>query len=333
MKTFLILLLAFTPLFIVLSVFLAIQDKRYQTGTRSVDRFITKTRLIAVNGVEYITHRGAVSNALIGHMLAGDIGALIGAMSAEQIHTDNEFTFLVFYNAQNGNKKETEKVRQTSGRFQFLVSRLEDASEEEQPQSQKAGKPKAIPKPAQRPVRRPQNSEDKTVRVPVGEYIVGEDIPAGAYALSSDKQADIYLYSSAGNDSYISSFSCEEPFFAIGKLMLKEGMKIRISSAAVAFSAYTGLKDRALMENRKPANVLTGEYIVGEDIPAGSYTLTSAEEAVIYIYENEDAKYFDDSYSCDEPDYTVGKITLKNRMRIEIHHAAMTFSPFEGLGF
>ena len=42
----------------------------------------------------------------------------------------NEFTFLVYYNGgKKGNKKEVEKVRQSSKRFDILVSKLEDVKE------------------------------------------------------------------------------------------------------------------------------------------------------------------------------------------------------------
>lgn len=97
------------------------------SGGRSQDRYIEKTRLLAVNGIEYTTHKGIIGNAILGHMVAGDVGALIGAMSSEQRHTDNEFTFLVYYNGgRKGNTKEIEKVRQSNPRFEILVKKLED---------------------------------------------------------------------------------------------------------------------------------------------------------------------------------------------------------------
>jgi hypothetical protein len=97
------------------------------SGGRSQDRYIEKTRLLAVNGIEYTTHKGMIGNAILGHMVAGDIGALIGAMSSEQRHTDNEFTFLAYYNGgRKGNTKENEKVRQSNPRFEILVKKLED---------------------------------------------------------------------------------------------------------------------------------------------------------------------------------------------------------------
>ncbi len=61
---------------------------------------------------------------IVGGMLAGEYGALYGALSASnQSPAINEFTFLVRYDT--GIRK-TEKVRENTPRFQFLVSKLED---------------------------------------------------------------------------------------------------------------------------------------------------------------------------------------------------------------
>ena len=100
---------------------------RDSSGSKSQDKYIKKTRLLAVNGIQYTTHKGIIGNAILGHMVAGDAGALIGALSSEQVHTDNEFTFLVYYNGgRYGKKKVTEKVRQSNARFKVLVDKLED---------------------------------------------------------------------------------------------------------------------------------------------------------------------------------------------------------------
>ena len=105
---------------------LLIRSVRNKAGTRASDQYIQKTKILAVNGVQYTTHKGIVSNAVVGHMAAGDTGALIGVLCSEQVHTDNEFTFLVCYNGgKKGNKKEVETVRQSSKRFNVLVSKLE----------------------------------------------------------------------------------------------------------------------------------------------------------------------------------------------------------------
>ncbi len=122
--------LAVVGLLIIFGAFILFIEMDAKAGTRSQDVYIQKTRILAVNGVEYVTHKGAFSRAIIGHAVAGSIGAILGAMSAEKVHQDNEFTFLVFYNGgKKGNAKEVETVRQSNKRFKVLLSKLEDSDE------------------------------------------------------------------------------------------------------------------------------------------------------------------------------------------------------------
>ena len=337
MKTFFLTMLVCIPVFLVFGIWAAIENKRYNEGARAVDQLIKKTRLIAVNGVDYVTNKGMITNAIIGHMLAGNIGAFLGAMSAEQVHRENEFTFLVLYNeGKKGSKREVEKVRQSSGRFQFLVSKLEDDPEKEEP-TKPVSKPKQVssptPLPSPEPIRRAQNSGIKTVNVPVGEYVVGEDIPAGSYTLTSDEYAYINISKDQDAKSHEVSYACEEPSFIIGKIILKDGMRVRIDGATMRFAVYSVKKLWDLLEAKKPAAVYSGDYIIGEDIPEGSYTLTSKEFSYIYIYDRKDSESYDASYECEDPDYIIGKVPLKNGMRIQVNSSGMTFEPFKGLGF
>ena len=236
MRLFFIFMLASIPLVLIFSLGLWIYEKQYNAGTRAVDQLITKTRLLAVNGVETVTHKGALSGAIVGHMLAGDIGAVVGAMSAEQVHRDNEFTFLVYYSeSKQGKKKEIEKVRQSSGRFHFLVSKLEDEAREK-PKKQRAEKPAAAI-----PERSPSGDAAKKVLVPIGDYIVGEDIPAGSYTLTSTKYAALHLHENADAESYADSYECEEPNFTIGKITLKDGMMVQIRYSDMTFEPFRGL--------------------------------------------------------------------------------------------
>ena len=332
--TLIIIILVSLPFVIAFAIYLSIEDKKYNAGTRDVDQLIKKTKLLSVNGIQYVTHNGALSGAIVGHMLAGDIGAIAGAMSAEQVHRDNEAIFLVYYDeSKKGAKKEVEKVRLSSGRFKFLLSKLGDDTQEEKTKKQKLDKPAAASLPATGPRRDLSEDDIKTVLVPVGDYIVGDDIPAGSYTLSSAEKATVYLYKDADAMSYNETYSCEEPSYTIGKIILKAGMRIQVKYGQIRFSTYSGIKTWDLMMAKNPARVFTGEYIVGEDIPAGSYTLTSAQKAQIYIYENADSESCNDSYECEEPNYMIGKIILKNGMRVLIHYSDMTFEPFRGLGF
>ena len=100
------------------------QEHKWKKGTLKSDSHITRTRIIAVNGITQTISRGALTRAIAGDALAGSTGALIGALSAPQETRtiDNEYTFLVFYDT--GDPK-IEKVRESSPRFKFLLSKLE----------------------------------------------------------------------------------------------------------------------------------------------------------------------------------------------------------------
>ena len=340
------LLIASFILLVVGAVFVRIADSRYNDGTRKVDGYIKKTRILAVNGVTWVTKEGAITNALAGSYYAGGLGAMLGYALTRHEHYDNEFTFLVFYDARKqGNKREIEKVRQTSGRFQFLISKLEDESgesrEDERPGAARAAssRTESLPAPQRRAPERvfrkraPNPAfQVKTVTVPVGEYVVGQDIPAGVYALSADGEGTIWLYESESSESYSVYYDCK-PDFAVGRIELKDGMKILINHNAIDFTMYADTEVWNGLLDKQPTKVLRGEYVVGQDIPPGSYTLTSDKEATIYLYASKDADTYDKYYECEEPDYIVGRVNLKDGMRIRINYGTMTFEPFRGLGF
>ncbi len=100
-------------------------NREYEHGKRSLDKHISKAKIIAVNGIEQTVPKGAITRSIVGGMLAGPTGALVGAMSASsRTETiENEYTFLVTYDF---GTHETEKVKESSPRFKFLLSKLED---------------------------------------------------------------------------------------------------------------------------------------------------------------------------------------------------------------
>lgn len=91
------------------------------------DKHITKTRIIAVNNETVTSNSGSViGRAAIGMMVAGEVGAVVGAMSAGGKKTtasgENTYTFVLMF---DDRPPETEKVKETDKRFQFLISKLE----------------------------------------------------------------------------------------------------------------------------------------------------------------------------------------------------------------
>lgn len=92
------------------------------------DKHITKTKIMAVNNdaVTYTSGGISVGGALIGGILAGDVGALLGGLTGSKTsqtrNGENIFTFLVVY---DDRPPETEKVKESSQRFKFFITKLE----------------------------------------------------------------------------------------------------------------------------------------------------------------------------------------------------------------
>ena len=73
-----------------------------------------------------------------------------------------------------------------------------------------------------------------------------------------------------------------------------------------------------------------GEYIVGEDIPAGTYTLTAYGNLTdIEVYSN--GKCIHDH--CLTSSEQVGKLPLEDGQVVRIKYGSMIFAPYKGLGF
>lgn len=107
-----------------MTVYFKSQEKKYNNGTQDRDKHIKSTRIITVNGVTPNVSGKVLRGMIVGGMLAGEEGALYGAIRASnQSPAINEYTFLVKY---DDAIQKTEKVKETSPRFQFLISKLED---------------------------------------------------------------------------------------------------------------------------------------------------------------------------------------------------------------
>ena len=80
----------------------------------------------------------------------------------------------------------------------------------------------------------------------------------------------------------------------------------------------------------KEVEVPAGTWIVGEDIPAGSYSVKPADvSAVVFkLYKDENDKYGDSSIILD----VLGKVVLEDGMIVSLNYAAI-FAPAVTLGF
>ena len=76
----------------------------------------------------------------------------------------------------------------------------------------------------------------------------------------------------------------------------------------------------------KSANVPAGEYVIGEDIPAGSYSITTDQIIVTIVIGDYDGMYVV------SPDSPVGKLTLKDGDKFKTT-ANIVLTKFAGLSF
>lgn len=89
-----------------------------------------------------------------------------------------------------------------------------------------------------------RNFAEKEVVVPVGEYIVGVDIPAGAYTVRiKDNNAQGYIVIRSADDDLVAHHLLGELWesTSIGKLTLHDGYKVEITYSPFHFSPYKGL--------------------------------------------------------------------------------------------
>lgn len=82
----------------------------------------------------------------------------------------------------------------------------------------------------------------------------------------------------------------------------------------------------------KEVTVPVGIYIVGEDIPAGNYTIRCGEDTGFnFVVRTATGKlvFSQYVYSGDH----IGKVILQNGNKVEIDYSTVIFAPYKGLGF
>jgi hypothetical protein len=82
---------------------------------------------------------------------------------------------------------------------------------------------------------------DKAVNVPVGEYIIGADIPVGIYTLTINTQSAVLMIYSENGQLIGSHIMLKDSSDTIGKITLKNGQIIEIKGSPIVFSTYKGL--------------------------------------------------------------------------------------------
>ena len=80
----------------------------------------------------------------------------------------------------------------------------------------------------------------------------------------------------------------------------------------------------------KEVTVPTGSYVVGSDIPAGTYSLGLASGTFGSMIRIND---FQEAYTVSSSDPSIGKVTLKDGDSVDISMGSIVFKTYVGLGF
>ena len=108
-----------------------------------------------------------------------------------------------------------------------------------------------------------------------------------------------------------------------------------VDLSGMSFDELVSLNGKLLKEivsrpEFKEVTVPTGTYTVGEDIPAGTYSLGLASGTFGSMIK---VNGFQDTYAVTSTDQNVGKIVLKDGDSVDISMGSVVFKPYVGLGF
>lgn len=108
-----------------------------------------------------------------------------------------------------------------------------------------------------------------------------------------------------------------------------------VDLSGMSFDELVSLNGKLLKEivsrpEFKEVTVPTGTYTVGEDIPAGTYSLGLASGTFGSMIK---VNGFQDAYAVTSTDQNVGKIVLKDGDSVDISMGSVVFKPYVGLGF
>lgn len=185
-----------------------------------------------------------------------------------------------------------------------------------------------------------------TINLDAGKYTVGTDLPVGTYRLECNgayASCQVHVYENSTSKTSTDSYLLAEMYqsSAIGKLELSKGNILSIRGSAVTLSAYNVAKTSISVKQEKPApqgsfNVPIGKYIVGDEIPAGTYRIVcegTYASANISVYSS---KWFPiasfSEYLCPSlgaPE--IGKLELEEGNCVEIEFGSLLFYPYTGL--
>lgn len=189
-------------------------------------------------------------------------------------------------------------------------------------------------------------SKSYSIELDAGKYTVGTDLPAGSYRLECNgAYASCYvtIYTSTESEPFPESYILAEMYqsSAIGKLDLVKGNILSINGSKVTLTAYNAANTKIAVEQEKSSphggfKVSIGKYIVGDEIPAGTYRVVcegAYASASITVYSSKwvqlvsFSEYLSPTFGADE----IGKLELEEGNYVEIEYGSLMFYPYTGL--
>jgi hypothetical protein len=134
-----------------------------------------------------------------------------------------------------------------------------------------------------------------------GTYVAGSNFPSGWYSVKSDDGLEL------------------------SPVLIPEGCSVAVVSS---------LELESLDETRT-FTVAPGMYVVGEDIPAGEYSVRCAEGEHlfnIYVHDEDGHRVFSDGFWADKNEY-LGKIVLLDGYSVSTNQGKAYFSAPAGIVF
>lgn len=199
-------------------------------------------------------------------------------------------------------------------------------------------------------------SNEYSLVLNAGKYIVGTDMPAGSYQAECKgtySSSTMKIFSSRdakyADDTYIMAELYQSA--TIGRLDLAAGNVISITGSAITLKSYSTAQNQLNMPtidsniDTKSSNeflgneleVAPGKYQVGLEIPAGTYSVKckGAYSMVSFnVYESKDDLFPVYSTFLTEllGNSEIGKIVLSIGNIVEISEGSVTLFPYKGVG-
>lgn len=110
-----------------------------------------------------------------------------------------------------------------------------------------------------------------------GTYLAGKDIKAGVYLVTSST-GNSYVQVATSTPATLETMVMNDSFTTFRYVEVKRGEYITAQNAT-----FTSIDDAVLPAAAADGKYYDGMYLIGQDIPAGTYRVTSTSEKNVYI--------------------------------------------------